>query len=220
MKRTSYDRLSKSIRKLNAKRIRYPIWCAKSVGVLMAASIVVVTILVLLIGERSIFTELEVSLAIISVLLFGLLTCGLYRGVRVKREELDLPELDWKRDKNRKGAWLDGMDLWGLDVPVVGGEGCAGAIIGLLLGIVLLIVLGLFLYFCLPFIWAGVAAMIAGCFWVFNRALRVVFAKSRYCQGQLAKSVGYAFAYTLGYTGWLFALLYIGQRCLSSSDGL
>jgi hypothetical protein len=52
------------------------------------------------------------------------------------------------------------------------------------------------------------ALVVLAVFWVFNRALRQVFARSRQCHGRLAPSLGYALVFTILYTGWLFALVW------------
>lgn len=54
--------------------------------------------------------------------------------------------------------------------------------------------------------------MAAALYWIFYRALRLVFAKSRTCQGQLLRSMEYALLYTACYTGWIFAVLWMGHR--------
>jgi hypothetical protein len=44
-------------------------------------------------------------------------------------------------------------------------------------------------------------------YWMFYRALKLVFDKTSVCRGQWMPSLGYALLYTVLYTGWLFLLL-------------
>lgn len=64
-------------------------------------------------------------------------------------------------------------------------------------------------------IWIVVPALCVAVFWVFNRALRQVFARSRQCGHRTGPSLGYAAFYTFLYTGWLFAIL-VGVQYLKA----
>ena len=61
----------------------------------------------------------------------------------------------------------------------------------------------------LEIVWAALFILIAALYWIFYRALRVVFIWSRKCRGNLLRSVGYAGFYTLLYTGWLVVVVLI-----------
>jgi hypothetical protein len=105
-------------------------------------------------------------------------------------------------------------DLGGFDLGIDGDEGCLGALVGLVLavvvGILLVFVLWILMYLGIV-LWLFLLMAVA---WVFYLALRQVFAKSRVCQGNLRASLGHALLYTLLYTGWLFALVFIAQGLL------
>lgn len=217
MPETMYEVLSRKPRRGPARKRRYPVWRMRWVGTLLTLSTLIVVLLVFLIGKKSLFVELELSLALIALVLFVFLTIGLYYGARLKWEPLYGETDSGPARDDARSSCLDGW-TWtdpGIDVDL--DEGCLGAVISVLAGLLLLIVLSGLLFWLLPFLWAGILVILTGVFWVLNRALRVVFARSRECQGNLPKSLGYALVYTIGYTGWLFVLLYLGHRWLQAA---
>ena len=198
------------------KRVRYPVWSVKTITVLAILVIALTATSVFLIGKKPLFYKTELTLAIIAAVLFAFLTVGLYRGVRVKR--WDLPGVDVKGVSAGEvmdylpdaGNLADGIDPGDL------GEGCLVSLVGLLLAIVVGIVLLLLLWVFLNLgilLWVFLIAALS---YVFYLALRQIFAKSRVCKGNLAASLGYALLYTVLYTGWLFALVWVAHRVFGS----
>jgi hypothetical protein len=194
------------------KRVRYPVWSVKTITVVAILVFALTAVSVFLIGKKPLFYETELTLAIIAGVLFVFLTAGLYQGVRVKR--WDLPGVDTKGVS--MGDLMEGLPDAaslpdGID-PGDFGEGCLGALVGLLLAIVVGVVLLLFLWLLLNLgilLWVFLIAALS---YVFYLALRQIFAKSRVCKGNLAASLGYALVYTVLYTGWLFALVWVAHR--------
>ena len=199
------------------KRKRYPVWSVKTITALAVFVLAVTAASVFLLGKRSIFYETELTLAIIAAALFLFLSVGLYHGVRVKRR--DVPGVDTSGIPLKEvgdsfpdvSNVLDGIDG--------GDEGCLAALLALgiaiLAGIALLFLLWLLLNLGIV-LWVFLLAALS---WVFYLALRQVFAKSRVCKGNLPASLGYALAYTLLYTGWLFALVWIAHGLLGDKLG-
>jgi hypothetical protein len=155
---------------------------------------------------------MEVTLAVVAAAVFIFLTVGLYSGARVRKREVVAAE--FKPVGGFKG--LAGSDAGGcLDFGSLSfdlGDGCGEVIGGLVIGIVLMILLvvGLWLFLNVALIVFFLLSIAVG--WVFHRALRQVFAKSRLCRGDLVNSLYYAAIYTLLYTGWLFAVLMLVER--------
>ena len=83
---------------------------------------------------------------------------------------------------------------------------------GVLLSIVVMFLLIVFFWLLVNALWPLIMLIAVALFWVFNRALRQVFARSRQCKGNLAASLGYALVYTTLYTGWLMALIWLVKR--------
>jgi len=182
---------------------RYPVWSAKWVALLTLLVVALSAALVYGLGKRSLFVETELTLGVIATGLFLFLTTGLYRGVRMRREQLD--GSSWSVNTNM-------ADLAGLDWPSpdldLDPEGIVGAIVAVVLAVVVFIVLVVVAWVLLSFVWGLTLVLAMALFWLFNRALRQVFSHSRQCSGNLPASLGYAALYTTLYTGWLFALVW------------
>jgi hypothetical protein len=160
---------------------RWPVWRARNLTLLSIFAVAATATIVLILGHRSIVTELEIALAIIAAATFTFFSAGLYQGLRLEGPEVTVDEADGRAlefpDVN---AWIVD-DGW---------------------------FIGIMLWLLASILWILTNLFAVGVFWVFNRALRLVFACSPSCHGRLAPSLGYALLYTCLYTGWLFALLW------------
>ena len=196
--------------KANEKN-RSPLWSLRAI-VLISIPVVVITLaLVFYFSTRSFIGELAIVLGIIAVGLFVFLTVGLYFGVRLEQPTEKEPE------KLEMGAidpvivGLPVVDVPKIDlgIPDVGDAG--NDLVGCLVSIVLWIVITLALTFLfwllvqmLAFVLPWVLLVL---YWMFYRALKLVFEKTAVTRGHLLPSLGYALLFTVLYTGWLFLLL-------------
>ena len=184
---------------------RYPIWRVRSIVLAAVLAVGIISALVFLLGHRSAIVEAEITLGIVAAALMLFLTVGLYRGVRVQRETM---EFYWPDQR----SILDGLDGSSLpelpDLGIDADDGCLGVIIGILGAVGLGILLLILTWLLINLIWAVWLVLMIALFWVFNRALRIVFARARTCRGNLPNSLRYAALYTLLYTSWLFGLLW------------
>lgn len=149
--------------------------------------------------ERSVLRNSLLSTSILSSLLFLFILIGLYKGFKLKdnlgkitdsfKTDTDSNLLDWMP------SFEDGIDF---------GDGCAEAMIWILVSIALTILLFIFG----TIIWFSILLLLAILYWIFFRALRLVFKCSPMCQGNLILSVRYAFSYTALSTLWLIILLF------------
>lgn len=180
---------------------KYPIWSVKTISILSLLLVAISTTVVLVFGKRSILVEAEWISVIVAASLFLFLWIGLYRGIRVKKNEAAPSNFEF-------------IDV-GSNVPDVGDLGSAlGAaddLAGLILAPVLFIALGIVLVFLLPvlvnLVWLLLFVFVVMLFWIFRYALRQVFARSRQTRGNMAASLYYAAAYTALYAGWLLVVL-------------
>ncbi|NDK57621.1 hypothetical protein [Pontibacter fetidus] len=173
-------------------------------------SLVVVSITILTVYlsginyNRSLTTNLYLSLSVIAGALFLFMLYGLYTGVGLVN---NFPEFR----KFKRGDYLAttgsvpdipntdiGDDEGGIFVAILLWLGAALAFI------VLLIVLE-------AMIWVSVFIILAILYWVFFRALKLVFSKAIVTKGNLAISAVYALGYTCLYTGWIFGIAYLVQ---------
>lgn len=209
-----------------ALRLRSPLL---SVRAFTLVSIPVVSAIALLVFWRStspFLVELQITLYIVAAVLFGFLTAALYRGVRVQRSPADRPV--WRSLRNRfkrpEISADDVADTAGVAADVVSSIGVSNIdlpdlsdsgddLVGCLLSIVLWVAVAALVIILLPIVielvWAVLFILIAVLYWIFYRALRVVFLQSRKCRGSWLRSAGYAGFYTLLYTGWLFVVMLI-----------
>lgn len=173
---------------------------------------------IFLAGKRSLIVELEWTLGVVSAALFTLLAVGLYRGARLHEKEAPAAECpkvdlsDWQSDV----TVLPDMDC-PLDAVDGGGDdlGCFGVIVGVLLSVVVFFVLLGLLWLFLQFAVIVAFIIMTAIYWVLHLALRQVFAHSEDGRGKLGRSFGFAALYTVLYTGWLFALLFVASALIT-----
>jgi len=195
-------------------RGHYPVWSTKAVAALALLTLGVSATVIFLAGKRSLIVELEWTLGVVSAALFTLLAVGLYRGATLREKDpptADRPKVDlsdWQPDS----TGLPDMDC-PLDAVDGGGDelGCLGVIAGVLLSVVVFFVLLGLLWVFLQFAVIVLFIVMTAIYWVLHLALRQVFAHSEDCRGNLPRSLGFATLYTILYTGWLFALLFVAS---------
>ncbi|WP_405206522.1 hypothetical protein [Aquimarina sp. LLG6339-5] len=155
--------------------------------------------------ERTIIENSVLSTTILSVIFFLFITIGLYYGVKLKD---NLGKITDRLDYDREGV----SDFFNIDtdIPDVG-DGCEGIVISILLWILVTIAIGIFLWLFGGVLWSILITFLAMLYWVFFRALRLVFKKSPICKGNLTKSIGYGFSYTLLYNFWIYIIILIAE---------
>ena len=211
---TASQRRPTPAERLIEARGHYPVWSVKSVAWLAVLTVIVAGTAVALSGERSLFIKLEWTLGVVSAALFAMLAVGHYRGVRLREKDAPAAEMskvdlsDWQPDS----TGLPDMDC-PLDAVDGGGDelGCLGVIAGVLLSVVVFFVLLGLLWVFLQFAVIVLFVVTTAIYWVLHLALRQVFAHSEDCRGKLGRSLAFASLYTVLYTGWLFALLFMAS---------
>jgi len=94
-----------------------------------------------------------------------------------------------------------------LDTPTIdAGDGIGGIIVSILLWIVLAIIVIALLILFEALIWASWAILLAMLYWIFIRAMRIVFVKSRITKGNLKQSIFYGLYYSIAYVGWIIGI--------------
>ena len=203
----------------------YPVWSARTIALLSIPVVAVIAVLVFWISYSSPFVELQITLLVIAAVLFLFLTAGLYRGVRLERphrEPLTRPSAA-APDAPGSGWEVVGEILRGIQLPDIhldagdapGGDDLLGCIGSILAWIVITFLAAILLWLLTQILWATLLVSIALLYWVFYRALRVVFYRSRACKGKLLPSLGYSLLYTTLYTGWIFGLIWLSRYVLT-----
>ena len=166
--------------------------------------VIVLTILAVYLwglGQHHTFFENSViSTTVISIAFFVFITTGLYNGVKLK------DNVGRITDKFKR---VDAVDIPS-DLPSVEpidiGEGIAGIIVGILLWIVVAILLAVSLWIFSNVLVLVVMTFVAMLYWIFFRALRLVFKNSNKSKGDLMESVKWGLSYTLLYNFWIYGI--------------
>jgi hypothetical protein len=154
-------------------------------------------------GEhRTMYENSWISTVTISTAFFIFTTVGLDIGIRLKHE----------RDKPRTSAPT--ASSYSFDFPSFGfdldlGEGIAGVIVGILVWLLFTAVVILFMWLFTEVVLVSIAAFSGMLYWVFFRAMRLIFKNSHKTQGSWSASVTYGTAYTLLYTSWMYVVLLV-----------
>ncbi len=173
-----------------------------------AVTIVVVILTILsiwLLGlgqERTLFENSILSTTILSVVFFLFLTIGLYHGIKLKD---DIGKITDKMKIDEIPDLSNGLELPS-NAPDVG-EGIVGIILGILSWILFSFLLLLFIWFFGTIIWTMILVFVAMLYWIFFRALRLVFKNSNKCKGDLITSTAYGLGYTLLYNFWIYGII-------------
>lgn len=196
------------------QKTRSPLWSIRAIVLISIPVVIITLLLVFYFSTRSFVTELAIALGIIAVGLFIFLAVGLYHGVHLEEPILENP------DKPMGSAGFDVGDAVGLaavmptpdlkvDIPDVGstGDDLAGCLVSILLWIVIAIVLAVLFWVLVQVLAFVLPWVLLALYWMFYRALKLVFEKTAVTRGHLLPSLGYALMFTVLYTGWLFLLL-------------
>lgn len=157
--------------------------------------------------HRSLFQNSILSTSFLADGFFLFITMGLYSGLKLKDNVgniLNKERIQRYADKTPK---LDGFDF---DPPAIG-DGIGGIILSILLWVVFSIVLIFLSYFFGLFFWSAVLLLGAILYWLFFRALRLVFKNSGKCKGDLLKSFGFGFFYSFIYISWIYGIIFLIQ---------
>jgi hypothetical protein len=153
-------------------------------------------------GQHHTFFENSIiSTTIISIAFFLFITIGLYNGIKLKDNVGKITD---------KFNGIDAADvpaeLPSVDPPLDVGEGIAGVIAGILLWIVVAIVLAVSLWVFSNIVVIVVMTFVAMLYWIFFRALRLVFKNSNKSKGDLMESMRWGLTYTVLYNFWIYGI--------------
>ncbi|SDM10121.1 hypothetical protein SAMN05216273_11317 [Chryseobacterium taihuense] len=172
------------------------------------AIIVLVIVSVWLSGansHRSLFQNSIVSTSILAGAFFIFISSGLYFGLKLK------DNVGHILHRERVKKYSDNIslpDVSGFEPPAVG-DGIGGVIVSIILWFLISIALSFLLYFLGFFFWAAILFFAAMLYWIFFRALRLVFKNSRKCKGNLLKSFAFGFFYSFLYISWIYGIIFL-----------
>ena len=179
----------------------------KSVFIVSLVVVSVTILTVYLTGinfNRSLTTNLYLSLSIIAGALFLFMLFGLYTGVGLVD---NFPEFR----KFKRGDYLATTgslpDLPATDI----GDDEGGIFVAILLWLGAALTFIVLLILLEAVIWVSVFIILAILYWVFFRALKFVFSMAAVTKGDLGISALYSLGYTCLYIGWIFGIVYLVQ---------
>jgi hypothetical protein len=155
-------------------------------------------------GRHNTFFENSIiSTTILSIAFFSFITIGLFKGVKLK------DNLGKVVDKFKTIDTSDFSSNLASSGPIEVGEGIAGIIFSILLWIVMAIVLAIALWIFSNVLVVAILTFIAMLYWVFFRALRLVFKNSNKSKGDLIESIKWGFTYTILYNFWIYGIFIV-----------
>jgi len=156
-------------------------------------------------SHRSLFQNSILSTSILATVFFLFISLGLYYGLKLKDNIGSI--LNHKKIKtiSDKMPLADGFGFDSIDV----GEGIGGIIFSIILWFLFSIIITFLLYFLGIFFWIAVLLLTAVLYWIFFRALRLVFKNSVKCKGNVLKSFAFGFFYSFLYISWIYGIIFL-----------
>lgn len=156
-------------------------------------------------SHRSLFQNSILSTSILAVVFFLFISLGLYYGLKLKENVGNILTKERIKKMSDKTPEMGSFDF---DGPAVG-DGIGGIILSIILWILISIVV-IFLLYCLGFFfWVVILLFAAMLYWIFFRALRLVFKNSKHCKGNLLKSFAFGFFYSFLYISWIYGIIFL-----------
>ena len=158
-------------------------------------------------SHRTLFQNSIISTSILATAFFLFVSTGLFFGLKLKENVGAIVSREKLKNITDKRPKFDNIDV---GIPDVGdGDGCAGVIISIALWFFLGLLAVFLLYFLGIFIWATILILIAMLYWIFFRALRLVFKNSKNCRDDLVKSLGIGIFYSFLYISWIYGIIFL-----------
>lgn len=156
-------------------------------------------------SHHTLFQNSILSTSILALAFFLFVSISLYRGVGLKDNlgKIFTKESFNKRIKSTSDFTPD------IDVPSIDAEGIGGIILSILAWIAFTIAALFVLYFVGVFFWSILLLLLAILYWIYFRALRLIFKNSKRCKDNLAKSLGFGFFYSTLYISWIYGVIFL-----------
>lgn len=155
--------------------------------------------------HKTVIDNSLISTSVLSIAFFLFITISLYNGGKLKdnlgkiTDHFDSKKLKFLKDINGDGGFGD-------SIPEIG-DGIGGIIGSIILWIFVTIIIS-YLFFALgTIIWLSILTFLGMLYWIFFRALRLIFKKSSECKGNIERSIYYGFTYTILYNFWIYGII-------------
>lgn len=154
--------------------------------------------------HRTLFENAILSIGTLSLIFFLFLTIGLYKGLKIK-DNLGKITDNIRFEKMPDLAPGSGSGP-ALDIPHIGDD-FVGIVLGFLAWFLFSILLILFIWLFGAILWTMILVFAAMLYWIFFRAIRMVFKNANKCKGKLTSSIAYGLGYTTLYTFWIYGIV-------------
>lgn len=151
---------------------------------------------------RALYENALIMLSFVSLMVCVLMGCGLYFGLKLKDNIGKLTDhIDTKKLPDFSSGTPDVSEL----VGSMGGiaEGVGGFLFALLAAFILI----LFGWAIILVSWYLIVFLAALLYWIFFRAIRLVFKYSMRCKGDVVLSLQYSLLYTFLYSSWMYGTI-------------
>lgn len=148
-------------------------------------------------SDHSLYQNLFLILSLFSFFLFGAISIGLYYGIKLQD---NIGKLTNYIDLNKL------PDMSGVSIPDA--VGLDEGIIGFLLAILTALIFILLAYIFALLGWFLLILFAAMLYWIYFRALRLVFKNSSKCKNDWNASLKIGLRYSLMYTAWIYIVVY------------
>ncbi|TXK26417.1 hypothetical protein FVR03_21765 [Pontibacter qinzhouensis] len=171
---------------------------------LLVVALTVVGVYVLgLQQHRPLLQNALLETSTLAIFFFVFITAGLYWGVKLKDNLGNFSNRLWIPDKKHfigSAEFTEGI--------ATAGEGCGGVFAAIAAWVVVAVAAILAIWLLSNMLLIFIALL----YWLFFRALRLVFKNSRSCKGNIGKSMATGFYYTLLYTSWIYGIVLAAQH--------
>ncbi len=156
--------------------------------------------------HKTVIENSLISTSIISIAFFLFISISLFNGTKLKdnvgkiTDKINSKKLDFLKD-------LTPTDYNGLEIGADIAEDIGGIVISIILWIIVTIVLSFLFYALGTIIWFSILVFLGMLYWIFFRALRLIFKKSAKCSGNFELSLFYGFAYSILYNFWIYGII-------------
>jgi len=156
-------------------------------------------------SHRSLFQNSILSTSVLAAVFFLFISLGLYYGLKLKDNIGSILNHEKVKTISDKMPLIDGFEFDSIDIS----EGIAGVIFSIIFWFLFSIIITFLLYCLGIFFWVAVLLFVAMLYWIYFRALRLVFKNSGKCKGNALKSLAFGFFYSFLYISWIYGIIFL-----------
>ncbi len=188
--------------------MKSPVWRVKPIVRIsfLVAVLTLISVYFWGLGQhRTFFENSMISITILSLAFFLFISIGLYRGVSVVHEPHDEKISPQQKvdSLHTTGDFTSGFDAPDIHID---GDDLGSILVSILLWIGWAILVAVAVWFFSEVIVVAISSFAAMLYWIFFRALRLIFNNANECRGNLLESVRNGAFYTVLYNFWIYGI--------------